>query len=64
MKPPRTHPARTVLPTEEHAQLALREAHGLMVPIVRWLLRHGVSYSTFANLLKAVFGCAESKEGG
>ena len=26
-----------------------------MVPIVRWLLRHGVSYTAFADLLKGVF---------
>jgi hypothetical protein len=48
-------PARRVVPSEEHAQLALREARGLMTPIVRWLLRHGVSYTSFADMLKAVF---------
>ena len=51
------HPSsrRSVLPSEAHAQLALREAGGLMTPIVRWLLRHGVSYSAFSDMLKAVF---------
>jgi hypothetical protein len=55
MKPPTPLSTRSVVPNEEHAQLSLREAHGLMVPIVRWLLRHGVSYSAFADLLKGVF---------
>jgi hypothetical protein len=56
MKPkPIPNPARSVVPSEEHAQLALREARGLMVPIVRWLLRHGVSYTSFADMLKGVF---------
>jgi Family of unknown function (DUF6502) len=55
MKPPTPPAKRSVVPNEEHAQLSLREARGLMVPIVRWLLRHGVSYSAFADLLKGVF---------
>ena len=55
MKPQTPRSTRRVVPNEEHAQLSLREAHGLMVPIVRWLLRHGVSYSAFADLLKGVF---------
>jgi hypothetical protein len=55
MKPSRTAPQRTVLPSEEHAQLGLREARGLMLPLVRWLLRHGVSYTAFADMLKGVF---------
>lgn len=42
-------------PGEEHAALALREAAALMVPVARWLLRNGVSYSAFTDLLKAVF---------
>jgi hypothetical protein len=42
-------------PSEEHAALALREAATLMAPVARWLLRNGVSYSAFAELLKAVF---------
>ena len=47
--------APTVKPSEQHAQLALRGAAVLMVPIVRWLLRHGVAYGAFTDLLKAVF---------
>ena len=55
MKPSPTSIQRTVLPSEEHAQLGLREARGLMLPLVRWLLRHGVSYTAFADMLKGVF---------
>jgi len=40
---------------EDHAALALREAIVLMAPIVRWLLRSGVPYTAFADLLKSVF---------
>jgi hypothetical protein len=47
--------AATVRPVEQHAELALREAAVLMVPIARWLLRHGVPYPAFAALLKSVF---------
>ncbi len=46
---------RRVQPTPEHAELALREAAALMAPIALWLLRHGVSYPVFAELLKSVF---------
>jgi hypothetical protein len=42
-------------PGEDRAALALREAAGLMAPVARWLLRNGVSYSAFADLLKTVF---------
>ncbi|HJV61432.1 MAG TPA: DUF6502 family protein [Albitalea sp.] len=42
-------------PSEQHAELALREAVVLMAPVARWLLRHGVSYPAFAALLKSVF---------
>ena len=45
----------TVRPGEQHAELALREAAVLMVPIARWLLRNGVPYGAFATLLKSVF---------
>jgi len=45
----------TVRPSEQHAELALREAAVLMAPIVRWLMRHGVPYPAFAALLKSVF---------
>ena len=44
-----------VTPDEQHAQLALREARVLMGPIVRWLLRHGVNYGAFAEMLKGSF---------
>lgn len=45
----------TVQPSEAHVQLALKAAAVLMAPIIRWLLRHGVSYGSFADSLKAVF---------
>lgn len=48
-------PTRTVQPTEEHARLAQREVTTLMEPLVRWLLRSGVSYGAFADTLKGVF---------
>jgi hypothetical protein len=41
--------------SEEHIQLVLKGAAVLMAPIVRWLLRNGVSYGAFADGLKAVF---------
>jgi hypothetical protein len=41
--------------TPEHAELALREAAVLLSPIVLWLLRHGVSYPSLAELLKPLF---------
>lgn len=44
-----------VQPSAESAELALREAAHLMAPLARWLLRHGVSYSGFAELMKPVF---------
>jgi len=44
-----------VRPSEEHIRLAVHAAVVLMAPVVRWLLRHGVSYGTFADSLKAVF---------
>lgn len=55
MDRPFEQPPRTVQPTEEHAQLALRELGPLMEPLVRWLLRSGVSYGAFADSLKPVF---------
>jgi hypothetical protein len=48
-------PERTVRPSEAHAELALREAAVLMAPLARWLLRHGVPYPAFADMLKSVF---------
>lgn len=52
---PATAPQPQVRPSAEHAQLALREAAVLMAPVAQWLLRHGVSYPAFADLLKTVF---------
>jgi hypothetical protein len=40
---------------EDHAALALREAVVLMAPVARWLLRSGVPYTAFADVLKSVF---------
>jgi hypothetical protein len=51
-----------VQPTAEHAQLALREAAAVMAPIVLWLLRGGVSYPVFADMLKAVYLSAARDE--
>jgi hypothetical protein len=48
-------PEPQVQPSAEHAELALREAAVLMRPVAVWLLRHGVAYPAFAELLKAVF---------
>jgi hypothetical protein len=48
-------PRLQVVPDEQHAQLALREARVLMGPVVRWLLRHGVHYGAFAEMLKGSF---------
>jgi hypothetical protein len=42
-------------PSAAHADLALREAGTLMAPVAQWLLRSGVSYPVFAELLKSVF---------
>lgn len=54
--PQRSRAAASAAPSaEEHAALALREAAALMAPVVRWLLRSGVSYGRFAELLKPVF---------
>jgi hypothetical protein len=44
-----------VAPSAEHAALASREVAALMAPVALWLLRHGVSYTAFAELLKSVF---------
>lgn len=55
-------PSPRVQPSAEHAQLALREAAQLMRPLVQWLLRHGVPYPAFAELLKSVFVDAARSE--
>ena len=59
---PPNPPERTVRPSEAHAELALREAAVLMAPVARWLLRHGVPYPAFADMLKAVFVAAARDE--
>jgi hypothetical protein len=59
---PLSPPERTVRPSEAHAELALREAAVLMAPLVRWLLRHGVPYPAFADMLKSVFLAAAREE--
>jgi hypothetical protein len=52
----RSTPAKAQLqPSAERAELALREAEVLMAPVALWLLRHGVSYPAFSDLLKLVF---------
>src|SRR5947208_13943979 len=55
-------PERTVRPSEAHADLALREAAVMMAPLARWLLRHGVPYPAFADMLKSVFVAAALDE--
>lgn len=63
--PPENSPAiapPTVLPSDEHAGLALREAAVLLAPMASWLIRHGVSYPVFAELLKSVFVTAAADE--
>ncbi len=48
-------PVSRVQPSAANAELALREAALLMAPLARWLLRHGVSYTGFAEMMKPVF---------
>lgn len=48
-------PKLTVVPSGEHAELALRESLVLMVPVVRWLIRNGVQHGAFSAALKSVF---------
>lgn len=55
-------PAAVVQPSAEHAVLALREVEVLMAPVALWLLRLGVSYPAFADLLKGVFVAAARGE--
>lgn len=55
-------PAPTAVPSEEHAALALREAAVLLEPVVRWLLRSGVSYNALAGQLKPIFVDAARSE--
>jgi hypothetical protein len=51
----RSPPQPSVKANEERTAIALREAAALLQPIARWLLRNGVTYGAFADLLKAVF---------
>ncbi len=62
--PPASTPAdpEPVVPGEESAALALREAAVLLAPVARWLLRSGVSYGALATTLKAVFVEAAAAE--
>jgi hypothetical protein len=53
---------QTVLPNAAHAKLALREAETVMEPIAAWLIRNGVPYPAFAELLKKVFVKAAAQE--
>lgn len=48
-------PAARIEPSAESAALALREGAVLMTPVVEWLLRHGVAYPAFVEMLKGVF---------
>lgn len=54
-KSPTTVPSATTRPSAAHAELALREAETLMAPVAQWLLRSGVSFPAFSELLKNVF---------
>jgi hypothetical protein len=44
------------------AQLALRAALALLVPLARWLVHNGVTYASFAPALKSVFVEAARRE--
>lgn len=46
----------------DRTAIALREATALMQPIAQWLLRNGVPYGAFADLLKTVFVDAARQE--
>jgi hypothetical protein len=61
-RPPRARSRARVQPSAEHALIALREARVLMAPVALWLLRNGVSYAAFADLLKEVFLDASRRE--
>lgn len=47
--------AEPLVPSEQSAALALREAAVVMAPLATWLLRSGVSYGALAAALKPVF---------
>lgn len=49
-----TSPA-AVVPSDQHAEVALRASMALMEPVARWLIRNGVQYGAFTSALKSVF---------
>jgi hypothetical protein len=49
-------------PTEQRARLVLRAALTLLVPLARWLVHNGITYSSFAPALKSVFVEAARRE--
>jgi hypothetical protein len=49
-------------PTDERARIALRTASTMLLPLARWLLRHGVHYTSAAAALKPVFVEAARRE--
>ena len=49
-------------PTSARARVVLRAALALLVPLARWLVRNGVTYSSFAPALKSVFVEAARRE--
>jgi hypothetical protein len=56
-----------VQPSAVNAELALREGAVLMAPVAEWMLRHGVAYPLFAEMMKGVFleaARAELERGG
>lgn len=48
--------------TDQRAGIALRAALTMMLPLARWLVRHGVHYASFAPALKSVFVEAARRE--
>lgn len=48
--------------TDARARIALRTALALLVPLARWLVRNGVTYSSFAPAMKTVFVEAARRE--
>lgn len=55
-------PATTVAADSPRARVALRAALALLVPLARWLVHNGVTYSSFAPALKSVFVEAARRE--
>jgi hypothetical protein len=48
--------------TDQRAHIALKAALALLLPLVRWLVRNGVHYASFAPALKSVFVEAARRE--